>query len=169
MTDTQQVWLTQDGYERLKNELRQLVKERAGDIPEDVRSGIGGAGKDTAEEHSAAVRRERNQRIRKLQQMLQDPVVGQEPPDDGIAEPGMVLTVAFGDDADGSADEETFLLAEREQDAYPDVEICSPDSPLGKALVGAAEGERREYELPDGRSMSVRLVRAVPYSSVARL
>ncbi|MHA6627115.1 GreA/GreB family elongation factor [Pseudonocardia sichuanensis] len=160
MTDTQQVWLTQDGYERLKSELLQLVRERAGDISEGVRSGIGGTGRDGSDEQAAADRRERNQRIRKLQQMLQDPIVGQEPPDDGIAEQGMVLTVAYGDDPD----EETFLLAEREQDAYPDVEICSPDSPLGRALVGAAEGERREYRLPDGRSMTVTLVRAVPYS-----
>jgi hypothetical protein len=65
---TQQVWLTQDGCERLKDELL-------------------------------------------------------EPPDDGIAEPGMVLTVSYAD-----GDEETFLLAEREQDAYPDVEVCSPES-----------------------------------------
>lgn len=158
MTDSQ-VWLTRDGYERLKDELRRLVRERAGDVPEDGRPGVGAAGGDGSAEHADAVRRERNQRIRRLQQILKDPVVGQEPPDDGIAEPGMVLTVAYAD-----GDEETFLLAEREQDAYPDVdEVCSPDSPLGRALVGAAEGERREYELPDGRRTAVTLVRAVPY------
>ncbi|WP_369805153.1 GreA/GreB family elongation factor [Pseudonocardia sp. MH-G8] len=166
MTDTQQVWLTRDGYERLKSELLQLTRERAGDIPEGAQSGVGNAGRDGSDEQGGAVRRERNQRIRKLQQMLQDPVVGQEPPDDGIAEPGMVLTIAYGG---GEDDEETFLLAEREQDAYPDVEICSPDSPLGRALVGAAEGEQREYQLPDGRSMSVTLVRAVPYSPAAAI
>jgi transcription elongation factor GreA len=165
MTDAQQVWLTRDGYERLKDELRRLVRERAGEAPEAVRSSVGGAGRDGSDDEGAAVRRERNLRIRRLQQMLQDPVVGQEPPDDGIAEPGMVLTVAYGDDAD----EETFLLAEREQDADPELEICSPDSPLGRALGGAAEGERREYRLPDGRSMTVTLVRAVPYSPVRGL
>jgi hypothetical protein len=57
------------------------------------------------------------------------------------------------------------LLAERERDAYPDVEICSPNSPLGRALVGAAEGEEREYCLPEGQSITVVLIRAVPYGS----
>ncbi len=164
MTDTQQqVWLTQDGYERLKDELLQLVRQRAGEAPQDGQPRIGIVTRDSSDEQSIADRRERDQRIRKLQQMLQDPIVGQEPPDDGIAEPGMVLTVAYAD-----GDEETFLLAEREQDAYPDVEVCSPDSPLGRALVGATEGEQRDYLLPDGQAMAVTLVRAVPYGSRSR-
>jgi transcription elongation factor GreA len=160
-TDTQQVWLTRDGYERLKEELLRLVKERAGEAPPDGRSEVGGVARDSAGEDPFAVRRERDQRIRKLQQMLQDPIVGGVPPDDGIAEPGMVLTVSFAD----GGDEETFLLAEREKDVYPDVEICSPDSPLGRALVGASEGEQRRYRLPDGQAMTVTLKRAVPYGA----
>jgi hypothetical protein len=35
MTDAQRVWVTQDAYEWLKDELLQLVRERAGDIRED--------------------------------------------------------------------------------------------------------------------------------------
>jgi transcription elongation factor GreA len=77
----------------------------------------------------------------------------------------MVLTVSYGD----GEDEETFLLAEREQDAYPDVEICSPDSPLGRALVGVEEGEQRQYRLPDGQAMTVTLIRAVPCGSHSEL
>src|SRR5690606_33412738 len=140
-----------------------LLRERAGEVSPNGRPDGEVVGRDNDDDHAITERRERDQRIRKLQQMLQDPIVGQEPPDDGIAEPGMVVTVSFGDD-----DEETFLLAEREQAAYPDVEICSPDSPLGKALVGAAEGDQRQYSLPDGRSMTVTLVRAVPYGSRSR-
>lgn len=160
-TDTQQVWLTRDGYERLKDELLRLVKERAGEAPQDGPSGSSSVTRDGADEHSAADRRERDQRIRKLQLMLQDPIVGEVPPDDGVAEPGMVLTVSFAD----GGNEETFLLAEREKDVYPDVEICSPDSPLGRALGGAREGEQRQYHLPNGQSMIVTLLRAVPYGS----
>lgn len=146
MTGTRQVWLTRDGYARMKDELLRLVKERAGEAPSN-------------DEDFAAERRERDQRIRKLQEMLQDPTIGDLPPDDGVAEPGMVVTVAFAD----GGDEETFLLAEREDAVHPDVEICSPDSPLGRALVGAREGEVCQYEAPGRRSMTVTLVRAVPY------
>jgi transcription elongation factor GreA len=164
MTDVQQVWLTQDGYNRLKDELLRLVKERAGEAPLDGQSGVNSVARNGSDEDSAADRRERDQRIRKLQQMLQDPIVGEAPPDDGVAEPGMVLTVVFAD----GGDEETFLLAEQEKDVYPDVDICSPDSPLGRALVGAREGQQRQYDLPDGQSMTVTLIRAVPYGSHSR-
>lgn len=161
MTEAQQVWLTQDAYERLKEELLNLVRQRAGDTTGNGVPGIGTADRDESDEQMLADRRERDQRIRKLQEILQDPIVGKEPPDDGIAEPGMVLTVSYAD----GGDQETFLLAEREQHAYPDVEICSPDSPLGRALAGAKEGEERRYDLPNGQAMTVTLVRAVPYGS----
>jgi transcription elongation factor GreA len=71
----------------------------------------------------------------------------------------MVVTVRFADDPDV----ETLLLAHREEAAYPDLEICSPDSPLGRALSGAREGQQCQYRLPGGDMMSVRLIRAVPY------
>lgn len=157
MSDAQQVWLTQDGYERLKDELRRLIRERSGETPADGRP----AAREGTDEDMLVARREREQRIRKLQLMLQDPIVGEAPPDDGIAEPGMVVTVAFAD----SGDVERFLLAEREQESDPDIEVCSPGSPLGRALLGAREGERRQYLLPDGRPMTVTVERAVPYDS----
>jgi transcription elongation factor GreA len=153
----QQVWLTQAAYEQLTDELRRLTGQRVADLPEARTPEINIADRGASDERAAG-RREREIRIRKLHEMLRDPIVGRMP-DDGIAEPGMVLTVTYPDDGD----EETFLLAEREQDAYPDVEICSPDSPLGRALVGAREGEQRQYDLPDGQAVTVTLLRAVPY------
>lgn len=158
----QQVWLTQEAYDRLTDELRRLIGQRVADLPEGRTPEINIADRGASDERSAD-RRERELRIRKLQEMLRDPIVGQMP-DDGIAEPGMVLTVAYPD-----GDEETFLLAEREREAYPDVEICSPDSPLGRALVGAREGEQRQYDLPNGQPLTVTLLRAVPYSGCGGL
>lgn len=64
-----------------------------------------------------------------------------------------------GDDAD-----EQFLLATREEGAEGGLDVYSPDSPLGKALLGAKEGEAREYELPNGSIQKVTLVKAVPYT-----
>lgn len=150
MTEAQQVWLTHDAYERLSAELAELLRQRAAYV-----------GRDGDDERDPTEQRERNQRIRKLQELLQNPVVGQEPPDDGIVEPGMVVTVRFEDEQES----DTFLLAERDEGVAPGVEVCSPGSPLGRALVGAAEGERRSYALPDGRASTVRVVRAVPYGA----
>jgi transcription elongation factor GreA len=63
-------------------------------------------------------------------------------------------------------DTETFLMADQEgSTVYRDLEVCSPASPLGRALVGAVPGEQREYRTPGGARMRVTLVAAVPHRS----
>ena len=93
--------------------------------------------------------------------MIRNAVV-HEPPDDGVVEPGMVLTVRFeSEDAN-----ETFLMADREGAAVDgDLDICSPQSPLGRALLGTVPGEQREYRTPDGTLLRVYLLEAVPHRS----
>ena len=44
-------------------------------------------------------------RIRQLEDMLRKAEVGETPPDDGVVEPGMVVTFKFKGDADDEADE----------------------------------------------------------------
>ena len=45
----------------------------------------------------------------------------------------MVVTI----DYDGDDDTETFLLGSREEGAHGDLEVNSPQSPLGRAILGA--------------------------------
>jgi transcription elongation factor GreA len=159
MTATR-IWLTGQAHELLKRELTELLRQRAmpsapvlnGDDRADVW--------DSSTDHQVLVsEQDRNQRIRRLQEILLNSVVDHEPADDGVAEPGMLLTVRYESDSEV----ETFLLAQRDEAASADFEVCSPDSPLGRALCGAREGEQRHYRLPDGRAMTVSLIRAVPY------
>ncbi|WP_020657527.1 GreA/GreB family elongation factor [Amycolatopsis benzoatilytica] len=135
-------WLTADAHARLTAELADLQRE-----PDDGAS----------EQDRLDRRQHRQARIRQLQELVQDAVIGEDPPDDGIAEPGMVLTVRY-EDGGGT---ETFLLGSR--DEAGDVAVCSPDSPLGQALDGAKPGEEREYEVPSGAVVRVTLVAAHPY------
>lgn len=138
------IWLTPQAYDRLQQELealRRCVDTSADDDP-----------------NAVAVRRAQQGRIQQIHEMLVDAVVGEDPPNDGVAEPGMVLTVRFDD----SGDAETFLLGAREAD-YGDIEVYSANSPLGRALAGARPGEQRTYDLPSGAAQSVTLVSAVPY------
>ncbi|MHA6797706.1 GreA/GreB family elongation factor (plasmid) [Pseudonocardia bannensis] len=160
MTETQ-VWLAQSAYDRLTAELmallRQRTEEHSGTAAEQF---IGDSADQNTDQQLLTDRRERDNRIRKLQELLQNPLVGQDPPDDGVAEPGMVLTVRYEDDQEI----ETFLLAHYEEGAYPDdLMLCSPDSPLGQALPGKKQGEKLQYALPNGQIMEVTLLRAVPY------
>jgi transcription elongation factor GreA len=140
---TEHVWLTKDAHDRLTRELAALLAEREN----------GAAGTDVAEQEQREVR------IRQLQALLRSSA-GHEPPDDGVVEPGMVLTVRY----QGEDDTETFLMADRASvTADTDFEICSPQSPLGRALLGAVPGEDREYRTPAGVRMQVSLLAAVPH------
>jgi transcription elongation factor GreA len=101
----------------------------------------------------------RERRIRHLQELLLTAEVGARPADDGVAEAGMVLTVRFDD----SPDVETFLLADGDASASAEMEVYSSASPIGRALVGAHEGDTRSALLPDGTTLTVTLVTAQPY------
>ncbi len=96
--------------------------------------------------------------IQRIHDLMLTTVAGDDPPDDGIAEPGMVVTVRFED----SGDVETFLLGVRGAE-HGDIEVYSTRSPLGAAIVGAAPDEQRTYRLPSGEQLTVTLLAAVPY------
>jgi len=162
VSDTQVTWITQDAYDRLKHELDELIENRPVIAAKINDSREEGDLKENGGYHAA--REEQGQqeaRIRHLQELLRTAKVGEAPANDGVAEPGMVLTVRYeGDDED-----EVFLLATREEGAEGDIEVYSPDSPLGQALLGAKENEVREYEVPNGSTQKVTLKKAVPYRS----
>ncbi|MGV0747747.1 MULTISPECIES: GreA/GreB family elongation factor [Mycolicibacter] len=140
MTDTHGVWMTQQTKDRLLAELAELS------APQDV-----SGGEDISDQQA------RQARIHQIHDLLAVAVVGQDPPDDGVAEPGMVLTVRYSD-----GDTETFLLGVRDDD-QSGLEVYSPQSPLGMAITGARPGEERTYQVPSGANVTVTLLDAVPY------
>ncbi|HET9874400.1 MAG TPA: GreA/GreB family elongation factor [Mycobacterium sp.] len=142
MTDPQRVWMTQQTRDRLEAELAELQEPRA--VAADA---------DDWDE-----RQVRQARIHQIHDLLTNAVVGEDPPDDGVAEPGMVLTVRYDD----SRETEIFLLGVRDDD-QSDMEVYSPQSPLGKAICGARRGEQRSYQVPSGATISVTLLDAVPH------
>ena len=161
MSDTQVTWLTQDAYDRLKGELDELVANRPVIAAKINEAREEGDLKENGGYHAA--REEQGQvegRIRQLQELLRTAQVGDTPTESGIARPGSVLTVRY----DGEDDTEQFLLANREEGAHGELEVYSPSSPLGQALLEAKEGETREYELPQGGTMKVTLVKAEPFT-----
>ena len=96
-------------------------------------------------------------RIRQLKQLLETAKVGNTPPDDGIVEPGMVVTVdLFGDDL-------KFLLGSREMAGDEDLEVYSEKSPLGAAINGKKKGDQASYEAPNGKTITVKIKDAKPY------
>lgn len=148
MTSTERVWLSPQAHRRLQAELAALLMpDRRSDET------------DRQDDQATTQLHPRQARIRQIQDLLNNAVVGQDPPDDGIAEPGMVLTVRY-DDTDET---ETFLLGVRGVEHHG-LEVYSPQSPLGAALTGARQGEQRTYRVPTGTTVRVTLLEAVPYS-----
>ena len=45
------------------------------------------------------------------------------------------------------------------------LEVYSPNSPLGGALIDAKVGENRSYTVPNGSTIKVELISAEPYHS----
>jgi transcription elongation factor GreA len=160
VTDTQVTWLTQEAYDRLKHELDGLIANRPVIAAEINARREEGDLKENGGYHAA--REEQGQqeaRIRQLQELLRTAQVGTSPTESDTAAPGMVLTLRY----DGDDEVETVLLGSREEGKRGDLEVISPMSPLGAALLGAHVGDTREYPLPDGGSMKVSLVSAEPF------
>ncbi|SBS73356.1 GreA/GreB family elongation factor [uncultured Microbacterium sp.] len=109
----------------------------------------------------ATLRDDDRARAVEVRELIRRAEVGAKP-DDGLVEPGMTVTVRF--DRDGST--ETFLLGSRDlvrQDAGVEVDVYSPTSPLGAAITGRYVGDGVTFEAPNGASLAVTVVAAVPY------
>jgi transcription elongation factor GreA len=156
-------WLTQEAYDRLNAELEHLSGPARAEIT--ARIGAARAEGDLKENggyHAAKEEQGKMEaRIRQLTQLLRDAKVGEPPAAQaGVAGPGMVVTVRFGD-----GEEETFLIGSREEAAVSDITVYSAQSPLGLALTGAKPGDSVTYTAPNGRAITVDLVDAKPYSA----
>lgn len=154
------IWLTQARFDELTAELEYLqgagrtaIVQRVSDARDE------GDLKENAGYHAA--REELGKldgRIAQLKDMLEKAQVG-EAPTDGTIGPGMKITYRFA----GDDEEETFLLGAREM-ATGDIDVFSPQSPLGAAVTGAAIGDTVSYEAPNGRKLNVEIVDAEPYT-----
>jgi len=158
--DTPVTWLTQDAHDRLSRELEQLIANRPVMAKEINDRREEGDLKENGGYHAAREEQGKQEgRILLLQALLRSAKVGEAPAGNGVAGPGMVVTVHFGDDDDA----ETFLIGSREESETAGIQVYSAASPLGIALTGAHEGDTVEYETPTGKKMQVRLDTATPY------
>ena len=155
------IWLTQAKYDELKAELEQLRGPRRAELVKRVSEARDeGDLKENAGYHAARDELGKiDGRVQQLTDMLEKAEVGETPPDDGVVEPGMKVTVKLV----GLDLEETFLFGAREM-AGDDIKVYSPQSPLGQAINGAKRGETVTYTLPNGKDQKAEIVEAVPYT-----
>ncbi|MCW5253950.1 MULTISPECIES: transcription elongation factor GreA [unclassified Streptomyces] len=164
MTQTSEnaTWLTQEAYNKLKEELAYLTGPARTEISAKIAAAREeGDLRENGGYHAAKEEQGKQElRVRQLTQLLESAQVGEPAVADGTVAPGMVVTIAFDGDEDDTL---SFLLASREY-ASTDIETYSPQSPLGSAAVGKKVGDDAEYELPNGKTASVKILKAVPYN-----
>jgi transcription elongation factor GreA len=156
------IWLTQQTFDRLNAEL----EERRGPLRAEIIDRISSARdegdlKENGGYHAAKDEQGTNEaRIRQLEEMLSGATTTPASDDETVSA-GKVVTYRFG----GEDDDESFLLGAREiAEDHTDIEVYSPESPLGTTLLGHKAGETVDFEQPNGRTAKIEILSAVPFA-----
>ena len=163
MTDETPInWLTQEAFDRLSAELAERSGPRRADITAKIEAAREeGDLKENGGYHAAKEEQGKNEaRIVQLRHLLDHSEIGSlQEAAEGKATHGTVVTIRF----EGDTATESFLLASREEAAHATISVYSPSSPLGEAVLGAEPGDTVTYQLPNGRSISVEVIKVEPY------
>lgn len=158
---TEITWLTQDAHDRLSAEF----DNRQGAMRVEITKKIEAAReegdlKENGGYHAAREEQGKNEaRIRQLRQLLENSRIGVPEAAEGVVSHGKVISVRLGD-----FDEmERFLLGSREEAAHASIDVYSPTSPLGAAVLGKRVGDKTSYQLAKGKQMSVEILNVEDY------
>ena len=156
------IWLTRKTFDRLQGELEDRMGPVRAELVERISSSRDeGDLKENGGYHAAKDDQGKNEaRIRQLEEMLSTASTDASA-DDGVVSPGKVVSYRYA----GDDEVEQLLLGARDiADDEDEVEVISPQSPLGGALLGAAKGETVDFAAPNGKKLKIEIVDAVPYA-----
>ena len=157
-----QVWLAPTTFDRLTAELADLKGPQRQEIIERISAARDeGDLKENGGYHAAKDEQGKTEaRILQLEEMLRTATT-ETSADDGIVSAGKIVTYRYA----GDDEIETFLLGAREiDDDHEDIEVFSPQSPLGTALLGATKGATVDFEAPNGKTLKIEIIDAVPFT-----
>ena len=154
MSDAQPTWLTQEAYDRLASELEQLLTVARADIAKRIQEAREeGDLKENGGYHAAKDEQGKIEaRINRLENILASSVVGDAPATHGIVEQGTVITLTL------NGSENKFLLGSAEIAGGTDLTVYSPESPIGKAILGQKIGDEVSFVAPNGRTIEVKIL-----------
>jgi transcription elongation factor GreA len=151
MTEQEITWLTQEAHDRLQQELA----DRQGPIRNEIKKRIEAAREEGDLKENGGYHAAREE------QLLENAQVGVPDAEHDEVAHGKVVTVRMPE-----WDEElTFLLGSREEAAHASIEVYSPTSPLGKAVLGRKVGEATSYTLDNGKTIPVEILSVEPYAT----
>jgi transcription elongation factor GreA len=144
----ERVHLTQEGYERLSNQLDHLKQKKRKEISETIEHARSlGDLKENAEYHAAKEAMAENERkIRELEDKLsRAEIIDTKNIDTGKAYLGAKVKLK-----DLGSGEEVFYKLVGQDEADPIEDLISISSPVGKSLLGRKKGDTVEVEAPVG-------------------
>jgi transcription elongation factor GreA len=141
------IQLTQETLDRLKTEHEHLTTVWRIDIAKRIEAARElGDLKENGDYHAAKEEQGKTEaRIRDLEAMIERAEIVEGGSDDGTVAAGSVVTIRY----DGDDDTETYLLGSIEE-KREGLDVMSPGSPIGQALVGGKAGDVVEAETPGG-------------------
>jgi len=144
----EEILLTKEGYEKIVNELDELVSVRRAEVAEKIKEAISyGDISENAEYDSAKNEQaELEERIHKLETMIRKAKIVQDEDVKGdVVNVGLKVRVK---DLDMDMEEEFSLVGATESDPFNGK--ISNESSVGKALIGCRVGDKVAVEVPDG-------------------
>jgi transcription elongation factor GreA len=159
-SETPVTWLTQDAFDRLSAELEQLSGPGRTEIAKKIEQAREeGDLRENGGYHAAKEEQGKIEaRIRQLTQLLRSAEVGQAPTSTDVVALGSVVTATI------AGDESVFLVGNREIAGDSDLDVYSEQSPLGQAILGLRVGDSTSYVAPNGRSITVEVLKVEAYS-----
>jgi transcription elongation factor GreA len=148
--------LSRSAYDRLQAEFFDLTTRGRIEIAQKIETArLMGDLSENGDYHAAKDEQGQMEgRIRQLEYIIETAEII-EGGDDGIVSTGSIVTIVYEGDDDSMA--ERYLVGHMEE-KVGDLDVMSPDSPLGSALLGAAADTWVEYEAPTG-SLRVRVIK----------
>jgi transcription elongation factor GreA len=149
MADTHE--LTQAAYDRLKAEYDDLTTRGRVDIARKIEAARElGDLSENGDYHAAKEEQGKMEgRIMHLNALIENHVIV-DPTDSDEVRVGSVVEIRY----DGDDDTERFLIGSIEERGS-DLEVMSPGSPLGSALLGKKVGDKAAYTTPTGAELTV--------------
>jgi transcription elongation factor GreA len=161
MTDA--MLLTQAAYDRLKDELTRLITVGRHDIAKRIQDAREeGDLKENGGYHAAKEEQGKIEaRINRLEEILATSEIGTADASDGIVKQGLMIKCKLnGRPAEfylGS--HEAFEGTEFEvQIEEGDLDVYSPDSPIGQQVLGKKVGDQVSFSAPNGKEITVEIV-----------
>src|SRR3954447_25250972 len=146
--------LSRAAFDRLKHELTELTTKGRVDIARKIETARElGDLSENGDYHAAKEEQGKMEgRIRHLEALIKDAEIVEGGASDVVAAGSIVEIQYEGDD-----ESERYLIGSIEERGT-DLEVMSPGSPLGRALVGHRVGDVVDYEAPTGKVLKVEIV-----------